>query len=414
MAYGSNMKRLSPCTDEESLGLLAERGVMPGRLLDAGCGRGRRLAALAERWPTAALWGLDCDEENLTLAAQACPGASLCPGDLAALPWDGDSFDAALCECTLSLTEVPERALAELHRVLRPGGTLLLADLCRDEGATVSLPAGGTVRRIFSAAELERMAAAAGFRCLRVLERREALLTLAAEMILDGSFCDCMGPGGAAALKRYRPGYRVWVLEKEAPKTKLCAVVAAAGLSSRMGEYKPLLPFDGTTVIGRCVDNLHQAGAETVIVVTGHRAPELEAALADRGVRFVRNPDYASTQMFDSLRLGLAALPPECSRVLLTPGDVPWVSPELIRTVAETPGAFVCPGFGGRRGHPIALDAACVPALLAAPDTDGLRGALAALGLQPVLVDTGEIGTTMDLDTPEDYRRLLALQKTEE
>ena len=190
---------------------------------------------------------------------------------------------------------------------------------------------------------------------------------------------------------------------------KIGAVVAAAGLSSRMGDFKPLLPFDGDTVLGRCLDNLLQAGATEVVVVTGHRAGELETVLARRPVRTVHNPDYAHTEMFDSLCLGLRALPPDCEKVLLTPGDVPWVSPGLIRALLAVEADFVCPRFGARRGHPVVLAGDQIPALLEFRGGGGLRGAVEALGLRTAFVDTGELGASLDLDTPEDFQNMLKL-----
>ena len=194
-------------------------------------------------------------------------------------------------------------------------------------------------------------------------------------------------------------------------RNKIGAVVAAAGLSSRMGAFKPLLPFDGVTVIERCIANLRAAGAAEIIVVTGHRCAELAEAVKDSGARCVHNPDYAATQMFDSLRLGLRALPGGCGAVLLTPGDVPLVKPETIRALLEAEGGFVCPVCGGRRGHPVALDANYIPALLAYSGDGGLRGAVAALGIPTTEAEVADDGMLRDLDTPADYEEVLALLK---
>ena len=111
---------------------------------------------------------------------------------------------------------------------------------------------------------------------------------------------------------------------------KIGAVVAAAGLSSRMGAFKPLLPFDGDTVIGRCIANLRGAGAEEIVVVTGHRGDELTAHLRSLGVTTVHNPDYACTQMFDSLKLGLRALPPDSGYRLHSSSTVPASAPSAV------------------------------------------------------------------------------------
>ena len=192
-------------------------------------------------------------------------------------------------------------------------------------------------------------------------------------------------------------------------KGKICAVIAAAGLSSRMGAFKPLLPFSGSSVIRHCAENLLAAGAEELVVVTGHRGTEIAAELAELDVRIVDNPDYATTQMFDSLRIGMRALSAPCEKLLLTPGDVPWVSPELIIRLLDTDADFVCPICGGRRGHPVVLAGERIPAILDCSDEGGLRGAVESLGLSISFVETPEIGVTLDLDTPEDYRRLTQL-----
>ena len=192
---------------------------------------------------------------------------------------------------------------------------------------------------------------------------------------------------------------------------KIGAVVAAAGLSSRMGAFKPLLPFDGATVIERCIANLRAAGATELVVVTGHRAEELNAQL--HGVTLVHNPLYAETQMFDSLCLGLRALPEDCDTILLTPGDVPLVRAETVRALLNAGAGFACPVCAGRRGHPVALDGRWRDALLRYAGDGGLRGAVAALGIPVTEVEVADDGMCRDLDTPTDYDEVLKLLKKE-
>ncbi len=193
---------------------------------------------------------------------------------------------------------------------------------------------------------------------------------------------------------------------------RIGAVVAAAGLSSRMGAFKPLLPFDGATVIERCIANLREAGAEKIVVVTGHQAAELEDRLSGSGVKLVHNPDYAETQMFDSLRLGLRALGEDCGVILLTPGDVPLVKPETLRALLKTRGGFVRPVCAGKGGHPVALDAAWRKKLLGYGGAGGLRGAVEALGIPVKELELDDEGMLVDLDTPADYERLLGMLQT--
>jgi len=214
MAYGDGMTKLSPCGSALVLPMLGEP---PRALLDAGCGRGERLRDCAATWPDAALFGVDCDGENAAAARQNCPGAEIVTGDVCALPWPAETFDAALCECTLSLLDNPERCLAELFRVLRPGGVLLLGDLCFESPAAerVRISGEGAVRYLASGAWHEAAAEEAGFRIMQYRDCREEYITMAAQMMFDGSAC-CLGPDAFAALRQRRAGYGIWSLEKGA------------------------------------------------------------------------------------------------------------------------------------------------------------------------------------------------------
>ena len=118
---------------------------------------------------------------------------------------------------------------------------------------------------------------------------------------------------------------------------KYAAVVPAAGLSSRMGAFKPLLDLGGKPLICRTLDSLRAGGCGKIFIVTGHRADELEAAAAAPDVRFVRNPAYASTGMLESVQKGLFELlredPPDF--VILLPGDVPLVNSDTMHALKD-------------------------------------------------------------------------------
>ena len=82
------------------------------------------------------------------------------------------------------------------------------------------------------------------------------------------------------------------------------AVVAAAGLSSRMKAFKPLLPLADGTVIGAVITTLKRAGVDDIVVVTGYKADEMAVHLEKHEVRIVENKLYAESEMFDSIKLG--------------------------------------------------------------------------------------------------------------
>lgn len=195
--------------------------------------------------------------------------------------------------------------------------------------------------------------------------------------------------------------------------SKLAAIILAAGVSSRMGNFKPLLPVDGETMIRRVVGSMQKAGADPVIVVTGYKHEILEDHLTDCGVTFVHNEHYYSTQMLDSLLLGAAALPREAERVLITPADVPLVEEATVAALLHAQGDFIRPTYQGKPGHPVVMMAGALGRIAAFGDHgDGLRGAVLAAGIEPVDVPTEDLGTTLDGDTRDEYAELLKYRRT--
>ena len=188
------------------------------------------------------------------------------------------------------------------------------------------------------------------------------------------------------------------------------ALVLAAGLSRRMGEFKPLLPLRGRMLIENSVGSVLAGGAETATVVTGYRAGDVERVLSrafGERVRFVRNEAYAETDMMRSIQIGAAALP-ECDAFFLLPGDMPVVSQgtflKLLASRREAPASVIFPTLDGYRKHPPLIDARLLPAILVFDGEGGLRelwkqyeGAIRA-------VPVDDAGVWVDVDTPDDYR----------
>ena len=190
--------------------------------------------------------------------------------------------------------------------------------------------------------------------------------------------------------------------------SELAAVVLAAGVSSNKGNFKPLLPVDGQSLIQRVVVSMKNAGAETVIVVTGYKREELETHLADAGVTFVYNAAYYETQMLDSLLLGLAALSAETKRVLICPADLPLIKPETIQALLETEGDFVRPSYQGTTGRPIVMSPHLMKTLREYQGDGGIRAAIASCGIVPVDVPVDDPGVLLDdHDIRDEYAALL-------
>jgi CTP:molybdopterin cytidylyltransferase MocA len=194
------------------------------------------------------------------------------------------------------------------------------------------------------------------------------------------------------------------------PKSKIAGVVIAAGESRRMGRMKPLLPLGSRTVLQRVADGLLEADLSPVTVVLGHRADEVAECLRDRPVKITVNENYRRG-MLSSVQWGVGRLPPECPAFLLALGDQPEVTPSVLHALIEEwtthPGSIVVPTYNGKRGHPLVIDARYRPALLALRGLQTLRDLVHAPDMLRREVPTDEPGLLTDLDTPEDYERLL-------
>ena len=190
----------------------------------------------------------------------------------------------------------------------------------------------------------------------------------------------------------------------------ICGLILAAGLSRRMGEFKPLMPFRGKTLIENTIDSILESGAEKVVVVTGYRADELEAHLREvYGSRVIltRNPDYASTDMLHSIRIGCRALP-ECDAFFLLPGDMPVVRQSTFRSVlAQRDGtvSVIFPTLDGYRKHPPLVDSRLIPEILAFDRDGGLRQFWKEREALIRTVSVDDAGVWVDLDTQEDYKK---------
>jgi molybdenum cofactor cytidylyltransferase len=187
------------------------------------------------------------------------------------------------------------------------------------------------------------------------------------------------------------------------------AVVVAAGEAARLGRAKQLLPFRGTTLLGAAVEAVKAASPRRLIVVLGARAAEIRRELgAIEGAHFVENPDWR-TGMGSSLR---AALPhADGEGLLVALCDQPLVPAShfaALRAAFEAqPDRIIASSYEETTGVP-----ALFPSSLRS-ELDGLQGgAQALIARHPRVVRLPCPEAAVDVDTEEDYRRLLELLVT--
>ncbi|GDX03871.1 NTP transferase domain-containing protein [Buttiauxella sp. A111] len=181
-------------------------------------------------------------------------------------------------------------------------------------------------------------------------------------------------------------------------------VMLAAGLSSRMGAWKMMLPWDEGTVLDSAIE--HALGfCERVILVTGHRADELHVRYGNHpGVTLAYNPDFQQG-MFSSVQCGIAQT--HGQHFFLALGDMPTISPAVYATLWESRGPYCCvPEFASYRGHPALLPGSMRGAILATPANGMLKSLMQTFGRRSIEVDEPAIHE--DVDTPVQYQKLAA------
>jgi molybdenum cofactor cytidylyltransferase len=193
------------------------------------------------------------------------------------------------------------------------------------------------------------------------------------------------------------------------------ALILAAGLSSRMGKLKALLPLGGETIIERLIASFYENRVE-IYVVTGHRGQEIAEMLRDYDVTFVENPDYASG-MFSSVKAGVRALRTATQAFFVMPVDIPLIKKSSVESLIDAyhqhSGKIIYPVFEGKRGHPPLLPVNLATVISNWSSDGNLRD---VLNSQPGLafeVDVNDRGVLLDIDTTEDYQSLLKSIKQE-
>lgn len=196
------------------------------------------------------------------------------------------------------------------------------------------------------------------------------------------------------------------------------AVIAAAGMSTRMKDFKQLIKVGDMTFAERIIVNFQRAGVKNIVMIVGFRGDEVKKSLRKCGVTFLENPDYERTDMFESVKTGLSYLAGTCDGIFVSPVDVPFFKETTIAAEIqaiereEDKADIVIPHFGESSGHPILLSSRAADYIRTYCGPGGLRAAcgafLAEKNEKVRVVMTEDEGCTIDADTPEDLERIIA------
>lgn len=178
----------------------------------------------------------------------------------------------------------------------------------------------------------------------------------------------------------------------------VAAIVLAAGRGTRFGpEPKLLARLRGQPLVSHVVEAVLRSTVDPVIVVTGHRAEEIEPLFQAAPVRIVRNARFEEG-LSTSLKAGFRALPSEARAAVVLLGDMPFVGASLIAALAKSwralgePAALV-PTLNGRRGNPVVLSRVL---------EDVIEGLSGDTGAGPILRDRPDV-----LEWPTDDEAIL-------
>jgi len=188
-------------------------------------------------------------------------------------------------------------------------------------------------------------------------------------------------------------------------------VILAAGASTRLGEPKQQLLFQGKTLLQRAVQAAVEAGCAPVVVVLGARAEMLEPELKEMPVTVVQNPDWEEG-MASSIRRGLQGLlliKPELTDCILMVCDQPFVDAEVLRKLVQTKqdgiSGIVASAYNETVGTPVLFDKFYFPELLALQGQEGAKKLV--LKHRQVVTSLAFPAGAVDIDTAADYAALL-------
>ncbi|MCU0507847.1 MAG: NTP transferase domain-containing protein [Anaerolineae bacterium] len=195
-----------------------------------------------------------------------------------------------------------------------------------------------------------------------------------------------------------------------------------------MGAFKLTLPWRETTVIETVVGTLERAALAEIVVVTGHRAAEVQERLAGSAARCALNPRYEDGGMLSSIQTGLSDIAtrripiqapgvdaaPQIAAALMCLGDQPQMELATVEAVlaeGERTGwqRVIIPSYRMRAGHPILIPSSLWPQIMNTSET--LRATLRAREDLIIYLEFDTDSVLADLDTPEDYARATNAQE---
>ncbi|MFN8382027.1 MAG: selenium cofactor biosynthesis protein YqeC [Anaerolineales bacterium] len=190
-------------------------------------------------------------------------------------------------------------------------------------------------------------------------------------------------------------------------------IILAAGQSTRYGAPKQLLDWKGKPFVRHVAETALHSGLWPVVVVTGFHSAEIESCLKDLPVKIVHNPEYKEGQS-TSIKAGVASLPKKVGGAIFLLADQPQIPSEVIRALTEAHTKELHPVIAPlvleeRRANPVLFDKVAFPDLLQLTGDIGGRAIFSKYKVE--YIPWHDDILLFDVDKPEDYQRLVNIEK---
>jgi len=190
---------------------------------------------------------------------------------------------------------------------------------------------------------------------------------------------------------------------------RIGGIVLAAGGSTRFGKPKQLLDWKGVPLVKHAARIAMNAGLSPVIVVTGSESDKVSGALGGETL-IIYNPDWQNGQS-TSVKAGVESLPELVGGAVFLLVDQPLIPPGLIRLLrqkhAQSQADIICPVVENDPGNPVLFDQRVFDELSHLAGDQG--GKAIFKEHTPQLVNWDDPDAQQDIDSPEDYQRILGI-----
>ena len=194
--------------------------------------------------------------------------------------------------------------------------------------------------------------------------------------------------------------------------SSITSILLAAGISSRMGSIKALLPWENKTLIEWQVEKIKESGINEIIVVLGSNAEEIQNKIKNLDISIVLNPDYEKGKT-TTIKKGLSGVKNSESDIMLLAVDQPrhgWILKKVIDDHIRNKSLISCPVYKGSKGHPIIFQNKLRKELFEIEEKfQGIRKITTKYtsSVNTIEVESGTVN--IDINTPEEYQEAIKI-----